>query len=442
METEVGHAVLPKVVVPGSDRKRGRSLRIFIWFAIVAIFGFAFYLVLGVKPAPKKAGGRRGVAGPINITTATAQKGDIGNYLDSIGTVTPVYTASMFAQITGTVTDVHFTEGQEVKKGDPLVDIDSRQYEASLLQSQGALERDQNLLGQAQMDLKRYQDAWARNAVSKQILDDQDKLVHQDQGSVKNDQGLVNFAQVQVDYCHITAPISGRVGLRLVDPGNLVTAGSNANSSPLAVITQIHPITVVFTIAEDHLTAVLTQLRKDSKLAVDVYDRADQTKLATGELTALDNQIDTTTGTVRVRSTFANEDGFLFPNQFVNTRLLVETLKDVTLVPTATIQQNGQTSFVYVIQDEVAHLRDIKVGIADDRLGVTQVEGVEPGEVLANSSFDKLQDGDKITLASANAGAHAHGEHGGKAGDSNGGEIEHKGHGAHGGQGGNGPQGQ
>jgi multidrug efflux system membrane fusion protein len=434
METEVGPSVLPKVVVHGSEPKRSFFLRLLIWVALLAIFGFAFYLVLSPKEAPKK-GGRRGVTGPITINTATAQKGDIGNYLDAIGTVTPVYTASMFAQVTGAVTDVHYTEGQAVNKGDPLVDIDSRQYEASLLQAQGALERDENLLGQAQMDLKRYQDAWARNAVSKQILDDEEKLVHQDQGVVKNDQGAVKFAQVQVDYCHIVAPISGRVGLRLVDPGNLVTAGANANSSPLAVITQIHPITVVFTIAEDHLGAVLAQLRKDSKLAVDVYDRADQTKLATGELTALDNQIDTTTGTVRVRSTFANEDGSLFPNQFVNTRLLVETLKGVTLVPTSTIQQNGQASFVYVIQDGVAHLRDVKPGISDDRAGMTQVEGVEPGEVLADSSFDKLQDNDKVILASANpAAGHAHGDRAGKGADG-----EHKGHGGHGGTG---PQGQ
>jgi len=411
-------------------------LTVSIWIGLLALFGFAFYLVLSPKEAPKKGSGRRGVTGPVNITTATAQKGDIGDYLKSIGTVTPVYTASIFSQVTGTVTAVHFTEGQAVNKGDPLVDIDSRPYEATLLQAQGVLERDENLLGQAQMDFKRYQDAWARNAVSKQILDDQDKLVRQDQGTVKNDQGTVKFDQVQVDYCHIVAPIPGRVGLRLVDPGNLVTAGANSSSSPLVVITQLQPITIVFTVAEDHLGPVMAQLRKNSKLSVEVYDRADQTKIATGELTAVDNQIDTTTGTVRVRSTFANEDDSLFPNQFVNTRLLVETLKDVVLVPTATIQQNGQTSFVYVIQDEVAHLRNVKVGLTDDRLGVTQVEGVDAGEVLANSSFDKLQDNDKVVLASANPapggpGAHAHGGHGGSG--------EHGGKGGHGGNGPPGP---
>ncbi len=429
--------VVRKVVIPDHPPKQNRLLRLGIWGGLVAIFAFAFYLVLSPKPAPKKGGGgRRGVSGPITITTAAAQKGDIGHYLDSIGTVTPVYTSSIFAQVTGTVIAVHYTEGQMVNKGDPLVDLDARPYQASLLQAQGALERDQNLLGQAQMDLKRYQDAWARNAVSKQILDDQEKLVHQDQGIVKNDEGAVKGAEVQVEYCHIVAPISGRVGLRLIDPGNLINAGSSATTSPLAVVTQIQPITVVFTVAEDFLGPVLAQLRKNSKLTVEVYDRADQTKIATGELTALDNQVDTTTGTVRVRSTFANEDSSLFPNQFVNIRLLVETLKDVTLVPTATIQRNGDTAFVYVIQDEVAHLRNVKVGISDERAGVTEVEGVDPGETLANSSFDKLQDNDKVVLASSNpAAGHAHaGGHGGNG--------EHGGHGGQGGQGGNGPKGQ
>ena len=446
METEIEPAILPKVFVsspPG--RTRGRMLRTLIWFGVLLIFGFAFYLVLGPKEAPKtKASGRRGVSGPITINTATAQKGDIGVYLEAIGTVTPVYTASMVSQVTGVVNSVNFTEGQLVNKGDSLVNIDSRQYEATLLQAQGTLQRDENLLAQANMDLDRYKAAWARNAVSKQILDDQEKLVRQNEGTVKNDQGVVKFDQIQVDYCHITAPITGRVGLRLVDPGNLVTAGQSGASNPLAVVTQLQPITVIFTIPEDSLSEVLVQLRKSAKLPVDVYDRANLTKLASGEVTALDNQIDTTTGTVRIRSTFGNEDEALFPNQFVNTRLLVETRKDVTLVPTATIQQNGTTSFVYVIKDEaadkVAHLQEIKVGQTDSRQGVTQVDGIEPGDVVANSSFDKLQDGDKVTVAAAGA-AGAGGEHAHGAG--------HGGHGAHGGSGGsggaahggNGPQG-
>jgi multidrug efflux system membrane fusion protein len=248
------------------------------------------------------------------------------------------------------------------------------------------------------MDLQRYQAAWARNAVAKQILDDQEKLVLQDEGTVKNDQGSVQFDQLQVEYCHITAPFPGRVGLRLVDPGNLVAAGPSSTANPLAVITQIQPITVIFTLPEDSLGAVEAQLRKDSKLTVDAYDRTGQTKLGSGKLLALDNQIDTTTGTVKVRAVFSNDDFALFPNQFVNTRLLVQTLEGVTLIPSATIQQNGQTSFVYVIQDNVAHLHNIKVGVTDN--GLTQVEGINPGDVVANSSFDKLQDNSKVTIAS------------------------------------------
>jgi membrane fusion protein, multidrug efflux system len=368
-------------------------LRVFVWLAVLLIFGVGFYLVVGRKEETKV----RPVI-PITITTAAAKKGDIGVFLEAIGTVTPVYTASIFSQVTGVVTSVNYQEGQLVKKGDPLVDIDARQYEANLLQAQGALERDENLLAQSRMDLERYQAAWARNAVAKQILDDQQKLVLQNEGTVKNDQGTVQFDQVQVDYCHITAPIPGRVGLRLVDPGNLMTAGASTSTNPLVVITQIQPITVIFTIAEDSLDGVLTQLRKGATLTVDVYDRSAQKKLATGKLLALDNQIDTTTGTVKVRASFSNDDFALFPNQFVNARLLVQTLQGVTLIPSAAIQQNAQTSFVYVIQENVAHLRNIKPGVTDN--GMTQVEGINPGDVVANSSFDKLQDNAKVTIAS------------------------------------------
>ena len=371
-------------------------MRAFVWLAVLLVFGVGFYFVTQHKEETKS---RPVVA--ITITTATAQTGNIGVYQEAIGTVTPVYTVSIFSQVTGVVTSVNYQEGQLVKKGDPLVDVDARQYEANLLQAQGALERDENLLAQSRMDLERYQAAWARNAVAKQILDDQEKLVLQNEGTVKNDQGTVQFDQVQVDYCHITAPISGRVGLRLVDPGNLVSAGASitSNSNPLVVITQIQPITVIFTIPEDSLGPVEAQLRKGATLTVDVYDRSGQKKLATGKLLALDNQIDTTTGTVKVRASFANDDFALFPNQFVNTRLLVQTLEGVTLIPSAAIQQNAQTSFVYVIEDNVAHLRNIKPGVTDH--GQTQVEGINPGDVVANSSFDKLQDNAKVTIARA-----------------------------------------
>lgn len=345
----------------------------------------------------------------MTITTGTAQKGNIGVYLDAIGTVTPVYTASITSQVTGVVESVNYQEGQIVAKGASLVDIDDRLYQASLLQAQGTLERDQNVLAQAQMDLERYQDAWSRNAVAKQILDDQEKIVKQDEGTVKNDEGTVAYDQTQVEYCHITAPFPGQVGLRLVDPGNLVTANSNSSTSPLVVITEIQPITVVFTIAEDYLDQVQEQLRKQSKLEVDVYDRSGQTKLATGELLALANQIDTTTGTLKLRSVFPNTDFALYPNQFVNTRLLVQMLKGITLVPTSAIQQNGQESFVYVVQDGTTHVKDVKTGASDN--GFTQVTGIKPGDVVADSSFDKLTDNGKVILAGGPPGQGGPGGH-------------------------------
>jgi multidrug efflux system membrane fusion protein len=354
----------------------------------VAIGAYVGWHYLHAKPkAPAKPP-------PVTITSVTAQKGDIGVYLNAIGTVTPVYTSLINSQVTGQVVAVHFKEGQLVRKGDPLVDIDSAPFRATLLQAQGALERDLGLLAQARMDLQRYRDAWARNAIAKQILDDQEKLVVQDEGTVKNDQGVVQYDQIQVDFCHITAPIDGRVGLRLVDPGNVV---QTSGAVTLAVVTQLDPITVIFTIPEDSLGQVQARLRQNAKLTVDAYDRMAQRKIASGELLTLDNQIDTTTGTVKGRAIFANKDDALFPNQFVNTRLLVTTLQGVTLVPSSAIQQNGQASFVYVIQDNVAHLRSVKPGVTE--AGNTQVDGINPGDVVANSSFDKLNDNTSVTIS-------------------------------------------
>jgi multidrug efflux system membrane fusion protein len=268
------------------------------------------------------------------------------------------------------------------------------------LQAQGALERDENVLAQAQMDVERYRTAWARNAISKQILDDQEKLVLQDQGTVKNDQGTVQYDQVQLGFCHIVAPIAGRVGLRLVDPGNVVQASGN---STLAVITQIAPITVIFSIPEDNLGAVQARLSKGAHLPVDAYDRTALTKLATGQLLTLDNQIDTTTGTVKGRALFDNKNNALFPNQFVNTRLLVNTLQGVTLLPASAIQQNGTASFVYLIEDDYAHLQSVTVGVTEG--GKTQVTGVKPGDVVANSSFDKLQDKALVAVSKPGSGS-------------------------------------
>jgi membrane fusion protein, multidrug efflux system len=375
----------------GSESHGSKGWWIVAGIVLLLVLVFAVVLVWRDHEDAKKAA----PAPPkITITTATAQEGDIGVYLDAIGTVTPVYTDSITSQVDGLVIAVHYKEGQLVSKGDPLVEIDPRAYAATLLQAQGALERDQNVLAQAQMDLARYRDAWARNAIAKQILDDQEKLVLQDQGTVKNDQGTVQYDQVQLDFCHITAPIAGRVGLRLVDPGNVV---QSSGSTTLAVITQLDPITVIFTIPEDSLGPVAARLNKKATLPVDAFDRTAQTKIASGKLLTIDNQIDTTTGTVKGRALFANKNDALFPNQFANTRLLVNTLQGVTLVPASAIQQNGQASFVYVIQNNAAHMRSIKTGVSNG--GVTQVDGINPGDVVANSSFDKLQDNAAIVVS-------------------------------------------
>jgi multidrug efflux system membrane fusion protein len=407
-----------------------------IWAIILLLFGLLFYWVIRQHTENQQSlggRGRRSITGPIPVTYATSTKGSLGVYLDAIGTVTPVYTDSITAQVTGVITDVHYHEGQPVHKGDPLIDIDPRPYEAQVAESQGALERDQNLLAEAQMDLKRYQDAWAKNAIPRQTLEDQEKVVLQEQGTVKNDEGTLQYNQVQLGYCHITSPIDGRVGLRLVDPGNLVTANS---TTTLVVVTQTTPITVIFTLAEDSLPQVLEQMHAGKTLQVQAYDRTQETLLGTGRLITVDNQIDTTTGTVKLRAQFDNGKGMLFPNQFVNTRLLVKTINNLTLLPSSAIQHNGSTDFVYVIQSlgsqggktaqnaeapssgasggrrrnanghggagagqtggsqgqpaatGRAVMQKVTSGISDK--GNTAVTGIEPGTVVADSSFQKL----------------------------------------------------
>ncbi len=395
-------AIPPDIQFPAHDETHARhkGLRVVIWsLSLLVLLIVAVLIYRSHEDALKSAAVPRPPPG-ITVTSVTAQKGDIGVYIDSIGTVTPVYTDSITSQVNGLVVAVHFKEGQRVNKGDPLIDIDSRTYRATLLQAQGTLERDDNILGQARMDLARYQAAWDRKAIAKQVLDDQQKLVLQDEGTVKNDQGTVQFDQIQVDYCAITSPISGQVGLRLVDPGNVVQSSGTA---VLAVITQLEPITVIFTIPEDSLSPVVARLHKSAKLTVDGFDRTAQTKIASGVLLTLDNQIDTTTGTVKGRALFDNKNDALFPNQFVNTRLLVNTLQGVTLIPTSAIQQNGQASFVYVIQNNIAHMRAIKPGVTN--AGMTQVDGVNPGDVVANSSFDKLQDNAAVVISNKPAPA-------------------------------------
>lgn len=378
---------------------RPRRRHFWVWVVILVPFGLLFYWVIHqhgkAQAATTGGGGRRGaVTGPVPVTTATAQKGSIGVYLNAIGTVTPIYTASITAQVTGVITAVHYREGQYVKKGDPLIDIDSRQYAAQVTQAQGLLERDKNLLAEAEMDLDRYKQAWAKNAIPRQTLEDQEKIVLQDQGTVKNDEGTVEYDQVQLSYCHITSPINGRVGIRLVDPGNLVTANS---TTTLVVVTEVQPITVIFTIGEDNLPQVLKNTKGGKQLTVETYDRTQEQLLAKGKLSTIDNLINTTTGTVNLRAQFDNKDGALFANQFVNTRLLVTTLNDQVLIPSSAIQHNGSNDFVYLIKDNKATMQSVKVGQADQ--GNTAVQGINAGDVVANSSFEKLQSGSEITIS-------------------------------------------
>jgi membrane fusion protein, multidrug efflux system len=390
---------------PAPKAPRSLAFRLMMWLLILGVFTIVFFFVMTHRAAPQRAGGgfgggggggRRAMAGlPVTLNTTTVHTGDMGVFLQAIGTVTPVYTTSITPQATGPITEVQYKEGQLINKGDPLIQIDPRPYQAVVTTDEGILARDQGLLAQAQMDLVRYQNAWAHNAIQKQTLDDQEKLVVQEQGTVKSDQGTLESARVNLGYTTITSPLTGRVGLRLVDPGNIVQANT---TTPMVVVTQLQPITVVFTIAEDSVPEVEEELRQGKPLAVDAYDRSEQKQLGAGTLTSLDNQIDTTTGTLKLRATFPNRNLALFPNLFVNTKLRLKTLKNVTLVDASAIQHNGDESFVYVIQNNVAHLKDVKPGTTEN--GVSQVlQGLNSGDVVAATGFEKLLDGSHVIVS-------------------------------------------
>ena len=333
------------------------------------------------------------------INVATVHSGDIGLYVEALGTVTPLSTVNVYSQITGKVMAVNYREGQMVRKGQSLIEVDPRPYEAQLEEAQGTLEHDRGLLAQAKIDLARYQKASALNAIARQTLEDQEQAVVQYQGTVRNDEGQVKYAQVQLSYCHLDAPASGRVGLRLVDPGNTIFSGS---SNALVVITQLQPISVVFNVAEDNLDKVRGQILHRKALPIDVFDRSQQVKLASGTLLTLDNQVDTTTGTVRFRGEFANKDLTLFPNQFVNTRLLVDTLRNTMLVPSAAVQRNGVQTFVYLVNGDTVKTHDITELTTDGT--VSALQGVAVGDVVAITGFDKLQDGAKVAMQASSSG--------------------------------------
>ena len=386
---EVKTAPESKIQRPSAPKSRW-----WVWLliALVLVAGIIIWQRRGSTPQAKTTGDP--AARAIVVSTATAHQGSIGINIDALGTVTPVYTVTVTSRVQGEIMKVNYREGQMVRKGDSLLEIDPRPYEAAVTQMEGQLAHDEAVLNEAKIDQERYQQAFSRNAIAKQQLDDQQQVVLQDEGTVKNDQGQLANARVNLTYTHITSPIDGRVGLRLVDPGNIVQANS---STPLVVITQLQPITVIFSIAEDHLGQIQQQLRKGKKLTVDAFDRDQTTKLASGSLLTLDNVIDTTTGTLKLKAIFPNTDNALFPSQFVNARLLVDTLQNVTLIPTPAIQRNAQGAFVYVIKsDQTAAVRNITPGATDGT--VTAVDGIQAGEVVATNGFDKLQDGAKVSV--------------------------------------------
>jgi multidrug efflux system membrane fusion protein len=394
----ISNGNVPNAGLPPDPRREEKS-HWGIWFlVIIVVLGGVYFLFL-------RKGTGSSMAKPafpgVPITAATAREGDVGVYLDGLlGTVTPVYTVTVMSRVQGEITNVYYREGQMVHKGDPLLDIDPRPYEAALTQAEGQLAHDQAVLGEARIDLDRYQAAFSRNAIAKQQLDDQQQIVLQQEGTVKNDEGALANARVNLVYTHITSPIDGRVGLRLVDPGNIVQANS---TTPLVVVTQLQPITVIFGVTEGALPQMQSQLRQGHKMTVDALDPSEKTTLATTSVLTLDNQIDTTTGNVKVKAIFPNKDTSLFPNQFVNVRLLVDTQHNATLVPTAAIQLNAQGTFVYVVKsDGTASMRAVTRGTSDGNS--TAVEGVTPGEVVAISGFDKLQDGAKVVVRTGKGG--------------------------------------
>ena len=379
---------------PPAGRPRRRWwlwLALLVFLALVGMVVYHFRKIAEKSEAAAKAG--RPEAG-VSITVARSRAGNINIYVDALGTVTPIATITLFTQITGQVEGVYYREGQIVHKGDPLIDVDPRPYEALVRQSQGTLERDQGILAQARMDLERYRAALERNAIARQQFEDQEKIVQQDEATVRADVGTVAYNEVQLSYCHIVSPITGRLGLRLVDPGNTIFAGTGAT---LVVITQLQPITVVFNVSEDDLNQIRAQLTGGRSLEVDAYDRTFDKKISAGTLTSLDNQVDTTTGTVKFRGEFPNGDFELYPNQFVNARLLVKTLRGVTLVPSAAVQQNGTSAFVYVVKpDNIVAVQEVKVLTSDET--ETAVQALKPGVEVATSGFDRLENGVKVTI--------------------------------------------
>jgi multidrug efflux system membrane fusion protein len=376
-----------------------RRHRLWIWILLLLVLlaagGYYYWSKREAAKAAQSAAKKIANAPGAPVDAAKAVKGNIGVYVTGLGAVTPIYTVTVHSRVDGQLMQVLYKEGDLVKQGDKLAEIDPRPYQAMLTQYEGQLIRDQALLDNARIDQARYETLLKQNAVPEQQLATQIALVKQDEGIVKNDQGLIEGVKVDLVYCNITAPITGRIGLRLVDPGNIV---QTTDSTGLLVITQIQPISVIFTIAEDQLPVIYQKMNAGQKLPVDAFDRDGKKKLASGTLTTIDNEIDQTTGTVKLRATFDNSKNELFPNQFVNARLLQQEKLKVVLVPSAAVQRNSQSTYVYVVKpDSTVTVRQVKTGTSDDN-NTEITSGAVEGDVVVLTGVDKLQEGTKVAV--------------------------------------------
>jgi membrane fusion protein, multidrug efflux system len=387
--------VEPPAPTPPKSRRLAKAL--FVLALAIACY-FAWQHFEDLKPSPDVAPkGGRGAGGATTQTIRDAEtmKGDIPLYVNALGTVTSLATVTVRSQISGNLQQIGFVEGQIVKAGDFLAQIDSRPYQATLAQAQGQLAKDTALHAQAEADLARYQMLGRQDSIATQQIDDQRFLVAQDKAAMASDQAQIDAANLNIAYCRIVAPISGRIGLRQVDQGNYVQV-SDANG--IVVITQIQPISVIFSTPEDNLPQIEDRTKSGATLPVTVFDRANVKQIAVGSLTTTDNQIDTTTGTFKLRATFANDDGALFPNQFVNVRLLVDTLKGAVLVPNSAVQLGPNGNFVYVVKDdETVSVRKVTTGPADaEHTSISS--GLEIGERVVIDGADRLREGAKVSV--------------------------------------------
>jgi membrane fusion protein, multidrug efflux system len=387
----------PPVKEPATRRSPWGSI-----IGILIVLGLVAGLVWWLKDraAQPAKHGLNTRSAPMPVGTATVGKGNIRIILSALGTVTPLATVSVYTQISGQLMEVGYKEGQRVAKGDFLAQIDPRPYQAALDQAQGQLLKDQALLAEARVDLARYKTLAAQDSIAKQQYEDQVYVVKQDEGQVKLDEAAVEMATVNLNYCHIVSPVKGRIGLRLVDPGNYVQANT---STALAVITQLEPITVVFVVPEDQLPAVLKRVHEGAKLPVTAYDRSGTTKLGTGALYAIDSQIDPTTGTVKLRAEFDNKDDALFPQQFVNAELEVDELHDTLTMSTSAVQRGAPGTFVYLVKsDGTVAVQPVKLGPIDGQLVAVQ-SGLSLGDRVVVDGADKLRAGAKVLVRDGSA---------------------------------------